>query len=107
MDYYPPLSVIVAWRESGMSPEQIQESRIIMAKPKWTLRPKCGEKITNRWIKRHIDSGCEVGIKSIKLHSVTIPLRVIKHWRDKWGWTEEQIKEACQSYSNSWISRGG
>ncbi len=27
-----------------------------------------------------------------------VPPRVISHWRNEWGWTEEQIRQACLSY---------
>jgi hypothetical protein len=106
MNKYPPLSVLVQWREMGMTPDQIQESRILMANIKWTACPKCGKEINNRWLNRHLTSNCEIGIRIEKVYNASIPERVINHWRNEWGWTEEQITEACQRYSKYWMSRG-
>lgn len=36
-----------------------------------------------------------------------IPEHVINHWRDAWGWSEEQISQTCAVYSRDLARRRG
>ena len=62
MDYYPPLSVIVAWREEGVSPEEIfrrcREYANYRAKPEYPKRicSICGGKYLAKGLcRKHYD----------------------------------------------------
>lgn len=34
-----------------------------------------------------------------------VPSHVISYWREKWGWTDEQVKEACDKYAKAVMRR--
>lgn len=75
--------------------------------------PNCHQSIHPRYIRQHLDSGCTFGVKRnviirhSRLPGVTIPSRVVDHWRNVWGWTDEQVEAAQKRFMESFLARLG